>query len=147
MGHSYTSNFIHCVFSTRERSATIPADLEEQLWADFAGVARNHDIELLAAGGTQNHVHVLIALPAAMPLSEAINKLKANSSRWIGEHGVEFAWQEGYGAFSVSASQLPVVKDYIHHQHEHHKKRDFEQEFAALLQHYGVRYDPQHVFG
>jgi putative transposase len=147
MGHSYTSTLVHCVFSTKDRASTIPSELQEKLWAYLYGIARNHRIEVLAVGGTSNHVHLLIGVPGSMPLSEAINKLKSNSSRWMRDQGIEFGWQEGYGAFSVGASQVPAVKEYIRAQPEHHKKRNFEQEFVTLLEKYGVNYDSDHVFG
>lgn len=147
MPHAYTANFVHCVFSTKERRDTIPAEIQEKLWAYLIGVARNLRIEMLAVGGTRNHIHVLIGLPAKLPLSEAVQKLKANSSRWMGEHSVEFEWQKGYGAFSVSPSMLGTVKAYIRNQAEHHKKRNCEEEFLALLRKSGVGFDADHVFG
>jgi hypothetical protein len=76
-----------------------------------------------------------------------MKNLKANSSRWMGEQGINFGWQKGYGAFSVSSSHAEDVIKYIQHQHEHHKKRSFEEEFIALLEAYGVDYDPRYVFG
>jgi len=82
-----------------------------------------------------------------MPLAKAVQVLKANSSRWLGEHGFDFAWQHGCGAFSVSASKVEVVKLYIEHQPEHHAKHSFEDEFVSLLRKSGVTYDPQFVFG
>ena len=147
MGHSYCTNFVHCVFSTKDRCDSIPNEVQEKLWAYIRGIAENEQVPLLAIGGTNNHVHLLVALPASMRLSQAISKIKSNSSRWIGEHGVRFAWQEGYGAFSVGSSQLPTVKKYIANQAEHHRKRNFEEEFVALLKLYGVSFDPAHVYG
>ena len=102
---------------------------------------------LLAAGGTANHVHLLFALGATVPLSKAVQTFKANSSRWMGDRGIEFAWQEGYGAFSVSASQASRVKDYIRNQAKHHRRRSFEEEFVELLRRSGIPYDPKFVFG
>ena len=147
MSHSYPNVLVHCVFSTKERRDRIPDELRHKLWCYLAAVGRNHKIPVLEAGGTANHAHVLLALPGNMPLSEAIQALKANSSRWMGEHGIDFWWQEGYGAFSVSASNVGRVRDYIAHQAEHHRKRSFEEEFVALLAGSGVAYDPKFVFG
>lgn len=90
---------------------------------------------------------MLIAVPAKRALSEVIRDLKANSSRWMSENGPAFSWQEGFGAFSVSPSQVPTVKQYIRGQAEHHRKRTFEEEFLLLLKKSGVPYDPQYVFG
>jgi REP element-mobilizing transposase RayT len=94
-----------------------------------------------------NHSHLLFLLPPTIALADAINKFKTNSSRFIAQQGIEFSWQKGYGAFSVSASQVDTVKAYIRNQREHHKKRNFEQEFVALLKKAGVPYDPKYVFG
>jgi len=138
---------LSCVFSTKERRNTIPPESQEKLWAYLFGIARNHKIEMLAAGGTSNHIHLLVSLPPAIALAIAIQKLKANSSRWLGQHGSAFEWQKGYGVFSVSASQLNTVQDYIRNQAEHHKKHTFEEEFLSLLQRYGLKYDPDLVFG
>ncbi len=146
MPHAYVSTFMHCVFSTKERKLLIPLDLQEQLWAYIYGIAHNHGIGLLAVGGVSDHLHLLIALPPKLPLSVALQKIKANSSRWMGEHGKNFAWQEGYGAFSVGASQLQAVKEYIRSQPEHHKKHSFEEEFLALLSKYNIRFDRNEVF-
>jgi putative transposase len=147
MAHTYSNVLIHCVFSTKLRREPIPADLREKLSMYFVGIGKSHDISVLCAGGTANHAHLLIALPATVPLAKAIQVLKANSSRWLGEHGFDFAWQEGYGAFSVSASNVEMVRHYIEHQPEHHAKYSFEDEFVSLLLKSGVKYDPEFVFG
>ena len=147
MPHTYCTNLIHCVFSTKERVDSIAQDVRERLFAYMLGIAKNLDIEILALGGTSNHIHMLMAVPAKRSLSEVIRDLKANSSRWMSENGPEFSWQQGFGAFSVSPSQVPAVKQYIRGQVEHHKKRNFEEEFILLLKKSGVDYDPQYVFG
>ncbi len=113
----------------------------------FVGIGKAHNIPVLCAGGTANHAHLLIALPATVPLAKAIQVLKANSSRWLGEHGFYFAWQEGYGAFSVSSSNRDAVRHYIEHQAEHHAKNWFEEEFVSLLRKCNMAYEPQFVFG
>jgi putative transposase len=146
MSHSYVANFVHCVFSTKDRREIIPADLQEKLWAYLIGIERNLKIEMLAVGGTGNHVHLLMGLPSTLALAEAVQKLKANSSRWMGEKGLDFAWQKGYGAFSVSPSLLDTVKEYVRNQAQHHEKRDFEEEFLALLRKSGVAFDEARVF-
>jgi REP element-mobilizing transposase RayT len=147
MSHKYTNILIHLVFSTKDRRDLIPNELRVQLWKYLAGIGRNHKIPVLVSGGTANHVHILIALPTDVPVAKAVQVLKANSSRWIGEHSVDFQWQEGYGAFSVSASHLAVVRSYVEHQQEHHAKRSYEDEFITLLRKTGVAFEPEHVFG
>jgi REP element-mobilizing transposase RayT len=144
MAHTYASNFIHCVFSAKNRQALIPVGRTEELYAYLDGIARGEGFDVMAAGGTSNHVHLLIALPATCALAHAVQKLKGSSSKWMGE---DFSWQEGYGAFSVSASQVEVVKSYIRNQETHHRKRNFEQEFVNLLRSCGISYDARFVFG
>jgi putative transposase len=144
MPHTYACNFIHCVFSTKERRSQIPAARAPELYAYLGGIARGEGLSLVAAGGTANHVHLLFVLPASCSLAHVVQKLKGSSSRWMGDG---FSWQEGYGAFSVSPSQVEVVKAYIQNQEEHHRKRDFEQEFITLLRNCGIEYDERFVFG
>jgi REP element-mobilizing transposase RayT len=147
MSHSYSNNHVHVVYSTLNREDLIAPELERRLYPFIAEVARDNDIPLIAAGGMPNHIHLLLLLPPVISLSTAINKLKANSSRFMRQQGIEFNWQKGYGAFSVSSSQLETVKAYIRNQREHHKKRTFEQEFLLLLKKARVPYDPKYVFG
>jgi putative transposase len=144
MAHTYTSNIIHCIFSTKGRRPLIATERMRGLWAYFIGIAKSEGFDLIAAGGTANHVHLLFILPASFALAQAVKKLKGGSSRWMGR---SFSWQPGYGAFSVSPSQVPAVKAYIQNQAEHHRKRTFEEEFVALLQNCGIPYDPEYVFG
>jgi putative transposase len=147
MAHRYPNILIHCVFSTKERRDLIPQHLLPKLWKYFAGIGRNHRIPVLASGGTLNHSHLLLALPPDIPVAKAIQVLKANSSRWLGEHGIDFAWQEGYGAFSVSSSNKEAVKNYIEHQEEHHQKRSYENEFETMLRKSGIAFDAKNAFG
>ncbi|HVP51406.1 MAG TPA: IS200/IS605 family transposase [Terriglobales bacterium] len=147
MAHKYANVLVHIVFSTKERRNLIPPGLQRKLWKYIGGIGANRRIPVLAVGGMPNHLHILIALPSDVSVAKAVQTFKANSSRWIGEHGIRFAWQEGYGAFSVRASNLGIVKDYIKRQPEHHAKRTFEDEFAALLRKSGVVYEESEVFG
>jgi putative transposase len=150
MSHSYSSNRIHLVFSTKRREKGLPDEFQPKLWAYMAGIARNNKFKAIQVGGFSDHVHALLLLPAVLPLAKAVQLLKGNSSKWINETkaaGADFAWQEGYGAFSVGASQTQAVVRYIRNQAAHHAKRSFEDEFVALLKKYEVSYDPQYVFG
>lgn len=141
MSHSYAQNHVHLVFSTKERQRLIPRESFRRLWSYLAGICKNHGMIAFAVGGMEDHVHVLFRLPPTMTLARAVTLLKSNSSKWMRERGTKFAWQQGYGAFSVSSSNLQVVIDYIDTQDEHHKKLSFEQEFAALLRKHGVKFD------
>lgn len=147
MAHRYPNVVVHLVFSTKNRADSIPQDLILRLGAYLFGIGKNHHIPVLAAGATRNHVHVLIALKPDMTLAKAVQTLKANSSHWIAEHGNEFAWQEGYGAFSVSPTNVDAVRHYVLHQPEHHARRSYEQEFAGMLKAAGVEFDADEVFG
>lgn len=148
MSHSYVSNRVHLVFSTKNREKRLCEEVQIKLWPYMAGIARNHGFGAIKIGGMDDHVHALIAMPATLPLAKAIQTLKACSSKWLNETAVQnFAWQEGYGAFSVSASQTEGVIRYIENQRKHHEKKTFDDEFIALLKRYAVSYDPIHVFG
>lgn len=148
MSHSYVSNRVHVVFSTKERRKLITDDLQPKLWGYIVGIGRNHQLSIPAVGGTEDHLHILLELPGNTPLSKAVQLIKSNSSKWLNEtQSNTFGWQEGYAAFSVSASNVEAVARYIDNQREHHRKQTFEEEFLELLRKHGVDYDPQFVFG
>ncbi len=145
MSHTCAHNLVHCVFSTKDRLNLIRDP--EELWRYVVGLAYAKNIHVVAAGGTANHLHLLVLLPQTITLSKAIQDLKANTSRWLRETAKDFQWQQGYGKFSVSQSQRETVARYIANQPEHHRSRSFEEEFTALLQRSGVQYDRKFVFG
>jgi REP-associated tyrosine transposase len=150
MSHSYSSNRVHVIFSTKERRERLPVDIQPKLWAYIAGIAHRHGFEATQVGGTSDHVHALLVVPPAMPLSKSVQTIKGCSSKWLndtGAAGPDFAWHEGYGAFSVSASQTGGVIEYIQNQATHHAKRNYEEEFLEFLKKYGISYDPIHVLG
>jgi REP element-mobilizing transposase RayT len=110
---------------------------------------RNKKGKLIAAGGIEDHIHVLASLPATLSLADAASAMKSNSSRWIHENIAQaagFDWQAGYGAFSVSKSAEPRVKAYVHNQEEHHKKWHFTDEFRALLERHGIPYEERYLW-
>ena len=144
MGHSYSNVLVHIVFSTKNRAKIIPRDRQEDLRRYMTGIAKSVKANVLAIGGMPDHIHTLVALPGTIGYSTVIQKIKENSSKWLGP---KFEWQEGFGAFSVSDSRRDDVIAYIHNQEEHHKKRSFEEEFIALLKAHNVDYDPRYVFG
>ncbi|MFZ0730957.1 MAG: IS200/IS605 family transposase [Candidatus Sulfotelmatobacter sp.] len=148
MSHTYISDLAHCVFSTKNRRNLISPDVQPDLWEFLGGIARKNGFKALIVGGTENHVHILLSLPASMPLAKAMQLLKGASSRWMNEtHTHDFAWQEGYGAFTVGISQKADTIAYIRSQPERHRKRSFEKEFIAFLKKHDVEYDPQYVWG
>jgi len=144
MAHTYNVNYIHCVFSTKHRLPLIhePA----RAWATIREVARASKIKVLAVGGTANHVHLLISVPSTRSVSEVVRELKCNSSLRIRKSNRLFSWQNGYESISVSPSAIKAVQRYIDCQEAHHAKRSFEEEYTAILEHVGVKYDPEYVF-
>jgi len=147
MSHTYARNVIHVVFSTKDRQKIIQPELQPRLWAYIAGICQKLGAFVFAVGGTEDHLHLLIQVPPSLPTAKAILTIKSNSSRWAHDEGHKFAWQQGYGAFSVSSSIIPAVIRYIQNQAAHHKKMDFEAEFVALLKKHGIAFDQKYVFG
>ena len=128
MPQSLCKNYIHLVFSTKERKELVPVDLLDIFFHYIGGVVNNIGCNVIIVGGIENHVHILFELARTIALSNAVNKIKSNSSKWIRhEQGVfDFDWQDGYGAFSVGQSNVESVRKYIMNQREHHKKRGFQ---------------------
>lgn len=136
------------VFSTKQRRSSIPAEMQDRLWAFLGGIARRNGFKAIAVGGTDNHVHMLLSLPATMPLATAMQLLKGGSSKWLNETiEPHFEWQQGYGAFSVSVSHQRQTIFYINSQAEHHRTRNFEEEFISFLKKHDIDYDPKYVLG
>ena len=148
MAHTYISDLVHCVFSTKLRQNLIPSELQSRLWSFLGGIARKNGLKAIAVGGTQNHVHILLSLSATMPIAKAMQLLKGGSSQWMHQNtNKTFAWQEAYGAFSVGVSQERATVEYINSQAKHHAKRSFEEEFLAFLKKHEIDYDPQYIWG
>ena len=147
MSHTYAQNVIHVVFSTKDRRKLMPNEFRPRMWAYVAGICKKLDILVHAAGGMDDHIHLLVQIPPTVAVAKAVLAIKSNSSRWANEEGYKFAWQQGYGAFSVSSSNVPVVVHYIQNQEAHHKKMNFDVEFLALLKKHRIEFDPKFVFG
>ena len=147
MGHTFTNNLYHIIFSTKGRQPFLHDDLRDQLFAYIGGVARNKGGILLKINAVEDHLHLLLKIPPDIAVATLVAAIKANSSRWIGETFPQlrdFSWQAGYSSFTVSESLKEGVARYIASQPEHHKKRSFEDELALLLQKNWVPYDPKH---
>ena len=146
---SYVSCYFHCVFSTKERRPLITPPLRERLWPFLGGIARQNKMKALEIGGVEDHIHLLLSLSATLPISKAMQLIKGGSSKWVHEIFPEhrlFAWQEKYGAFSVSVSQLDHIVQYIKGQEEHHRKMTFREEFLALLNKHRIEYDERYLW-
>lgn len=147
MSHTYVQNAVHVVFSTKDRRKTIPAAQKERFWSYIAGICKAEKIFVQAIGGMEDHIHLLIEVPPTVSLADTLNVIKTNSSRRMKRIKPAFAWQQGYGAFGVSKSNMPAVIRYIRNQEHHHEKMAFEVEFITLLKKHGIAYDPKYVFG
>lgn len=145
MPDTYTKVRYHLVFSTKNRAPLITEEVREDLYAYLGGILRGNGGILLVAGGMPDHVHLLAGWTASTSLAKMMQLLKANSSKWMNERpGLtqgRFAWQTGYGAFSVSASKEPEVRRYILTQEQHHRKVSFQEELVLLLRRHGVEFD------
>ncbi len=142
--HSFTSCLVHCVWSTKNREPCLTPDLRERLWPYLGGIAKQNQMKALAIGGANDHVHILLSLPATLSVAKAMQFLKGNSSKWIRETFPKmhsFAWQEGYGAFSVGISGVEPTIAYIRSQAEHHQKQSFREEFVSMLRKHGFAYE------
>ena len=140
---------VHAVFSTKNRRPMITADIEPELYAYLGGVMKNLESHCLAAGGTDNHVHLLISQSKNMALSKLMEEIKKSSSKWMKTKGPglrTFGWQEGYGAFTIGQSQVEALQQYIARQKERHKKQTFEEELVMLLKRYQVPYDERYIW-
>jgi REP element-mobilizing transposase RayT len=150
MANTYTSLHYHIVFSTKNRHPWIHADIEQRVWEYLGGIARQNDMKAVQIGGIEDHLHVVLAVPPTMAVSKAVQLLKGGSSKWIHEMLPalgDFEWQQGYGAFTVSKSQLPSVIQYAANQRDHHRQRSFQDEYRAMLEQHGVEYDERFLWG
>jgi len=148
MSHTYVVLLVHCVFSTKNRRPLISDETQPRLWSFLGGIARKNGFKALIVGGTADHLHVLLSLPATVPLAKAVQILKGASSHWMNDGVTKgFAWQEGYAAFTIGISQKPSTIGYIQSQAAHHRKRNFEEEFLSFLRRHNVEYESRYVLG
>jgi putative transposase len=148
--HSYVSCHIHYVFSTKGRRKTISPEIKERLWVYMGGIARENKMKALVVGGTSDHVHIPLVLSSTISVAKAIQLIKGASSKWVSDTFPtlrQFAWQEGYGAFSVSVSGIDDTIAYIQAQDEQHRARTFEEEFLAFLKKHKIAYDERYIWG
>jgi putative transposase len=149
MPKTYTNLLYHIVFSTRERRPLITKEKQPRLYEYVGGIVRGLGGISLAIGGIEDHLHLLAKLRPDKALSSVLRDLKANSSGWM--HDVfpevrDFSWQNGYGAFTVSASQTPYVEKYILNQESHHRKRSFQSEFVEMLKVNDIEFDERFLW-
>ena len=149
MAQSLADIVIHIVFSTKERKPWIDAVNEPELHAYICGICRHLDCPVIKINGVEDHIHVLLSLGRTISVSKLIAEIKSNSSRWIktkDRQFCEFSWQDGYGAFSVSRSQINGAIKYIEKQKEHHKIKTFKEEFLTMLKMAQIQYDEKYLW-
>ena len=149
MGQSLVKNYIHIVFSTKHRQPLINQRIEKELHAYMGGICRELECIPLIIGGVEDHVHILCKLTQKIALMTLVQKVKANSSKWIKTKGTDlenFYWQNGYATFSVNPHEVDVVTRYIANQRVHHSKQNFKAEFRGLLAKYEMEYDEKYVW-
>jgi REP element-mobilizing transposase RayT len=149
MAHTFTNLLTHIIFSTKERAPLIGAELKPELHAYLGGMLREIKGKAYSINGTADHVHLLVSLPPTLALSDAMKLVKANSSRWVSDKWSsrkDFGWQIGYGAFSVSKSNVSPVIRYIENQEEDHRKVTFKEEFLEFLSKHGIEYDERYIW-
>lgn len=149
MAHTFTNLLIHVVFSTSERRPLLSEAMRSDAHAYMGGILRQLRAIPIVIGGTADHVHMLMHLPADVAVADCMRIVKTNSSRWIKERWPErciFSWQGGYGAFTVSESNRRAVIEYIQDQKQHHQRISFQEEFLALLKKHGVEFDERYVW-
>lgn len=147
MPHTYSNLIFHIVFSTKDRRPLITTELRSRLYEYIGGTVRGLGGILIEIGGVSDHVHLLVILKPKIFLPDFMRELKSCSSKWANEltEG-KFAWQNGYGAFSVGKSQIPSVQRYVRNQEVHHQKLDFRAEFIQMLESSGIEFDEQYLW-
>ncbi len=148
MPSTHLSLHYHLIFGTKNRVASMHKDWRGRLHAYMGGIVNDLGGVPETIGGVEDHVHLLVGLRATHRLADVLKEIKASSSRWVHEELKQrlFSWQEGYGAFTVSAHQIEVVKNYIANQEEHHRKKTFQEEYLELLKTSGVEYDEKYLW-
>lgn len=150
MPQSLSQNYVHLVFSTKDRQTFLKdLNLRQQMHAYLVGACKNLDSPALVVGGVEDHVHLLLQLGRTKALADLVRDIKKESTKWIRQEAPrlsDFHWQHGYGAFSVSYSMISKVEDYIRNQEEHHQRTSFQDEYRKLLEKSGLQWDERYVW-
>ena len=149
MANTYTQIHIQMIFAVQNRDCLIRKSWKEELYKFMSGIIRNHNHKILAINGMCDHVHILIGMRPTQSLSDLMQDIKGDSSKWINKKEYvkgKFSWQDGYGAFSFSKSHVDRVIDYIKNQEEHHKRKSFIEEYREFLEKFEVDYDERYIF-
>ena len=149
MSNTYTQIHLHLVFAVKYSKGLIAKEWQDELYKYITGVIQNNKHKLIIINGMPDHIHILIGFRTHQSLGDLLKDIKQMSTLWINGRKLcngKFAWQEGYGAFSYSQSQLPRVVNYIKNQEEHHKRQTFLKEYSAFLELFELDYDSRYIF-
>jgi len=149
MSGTFTNHLYHIIFSTKNRENLIKQDFKDELYAYIGGIFKGEKGLLICAGGTENHIHLLGLIHQSISVSEMIRHIKGNSSLWISKSeksANNFAWQVGYGSFTVSESSKDKIISYINGQEEHHRKRTFKEEYLEFLHKHKIKYEEKYIW-
>ena len=149
MANAFVKINLHIIFHIKSTSITMRSNDLPRIFEYIGGIIRGLDGLPMAIGGTLDHIHILSSLPKNQCIPDFVRTIKSKSSKWIkslDKYYAKFAWQDGYGAFSVSPSILDTTKKYIYNQAEHHRTHTFEEEYKAFLSAYGIQYDERYLF-
>jgi len=149
MANTYTQIHIQAIFAVQNRECIIQKQWKDELYKYMSGIVKNNNHKILSINGMPDHVHLLFGMRPVQSLSDLMQDIKGSSSKWINDKNFikdKFSWQEGYGAFSYSKSQLSEVVKYIERQEEHHKKKTFMEEYKGFLEKFEIEYDERYVF-
>ena len=149
MANTYTQVHIQFVFAFKYRYGAIDLAWREELYKYITGIVQNNNHKLIAINGMPDHIHILIGVRPIQSISELVQLIKTNSSKWINEKQFvkgKFEWQEGYGAFSYGKSQVNDVIEYIKNQQIHHSKKTFREEYVEFLKKFEIDYDEKYIF-
>jgi putative transposase len=148
MANTFTQIYIHFVFAVQNRASLIQPKWKDELYKYITGIVQKNDHKLIAINGVANHVHIFMGYKPRQLIPELMQDVKGSSSKWINENNFvkgKFSWQEGYGAFSYSHSQIDQVVRYINNQEKHHKKRTFQEEYVLLLKKFNIQFDEKYI--
>ncbi len=149
MANTYTQIHIQFVFAVKYRDGVIHASWKDELYKYITGVVQNNKHKMICINGMPDHIHIFIGVRPTQSISDLMQDVKGNSSKWINEKNFvkgKFEWQEGYGAFSYSKSQMKDVIKYIENQEQHHQKKTFREEYIEFLQKFEIEYDEKYIF-
>jgi putative transposase len=149
MSNTYTQIHIHAIFAVQNRASLISKLWEQRLYQYITGIIQNHGHKMLTINGMPDHVHILFGFRPSQSLSDLMRDVKGDSSLWIKENKFvngKFSWQEGYGAFSYSKSQISAVATYIENQEQHHNQKSFIEEYTKILRDFEIEFEDKYIF-